>query len=230
MKLRKGTRLAAALLMVLAMLTAVMCSALSAAAADAVTSTVKVNQTVNGELEDDNVVYNVIPAEKDNPMPSDLTGAQFAIVGTGSANFTFSFTKPGVYEYTVKSDLDSSTFGFMVKNGANGGLSVTPYTCVDDKLNILPNGVELNFVIEGAVPATSATTVPAITPATSPATVRPSTVPAYSTAANKHAGFVNTEDPYQLILWAGLLILALAGIIIIFVIAGKKRRKGEDDQ
>lgn len=108
-------------------------------------------------------VYGLIPDREENPMPVDKDGKvkdKFSLTGNSSETATFTFTEPGVYQYTAgklkdagkttftKEDFEAGTkdyplthiFGFKVEKNANGSLAVIPYTCEDNQATFFKDG------------------------------------------------------------------------------------------
>ncbi len=107
--------------------------------------------------------YAIIPDKEGNPLPHDEKGAEktlFVITGNTYEKAWFTFTEPGIYQYTggklkdpkkaeiSANDFEEGTkdfplthvFGFKVDRNADGSLTVIPYTCEDNQAVFFKDG------------------------------------------------------------------------------------------
>lgn len=185
----------------------------SAAYVENTTTLVTVSQTVTGSGVEDSCYYQLVPVDSGNPMPEGTSQEQEAytihLTGTSKTDIVITFTKPGVYEYTLakvdkNGTVDTSEtvyrFGMMVKNGPNNTLIVTPYTCYNNELEIRDDGVVITYHYEGTVPVSKP----------------------------EQSGQVDTNDPSNWALWIGTMTLSLLGLFLIVLLKRKNRDEKEE--
>ena len=144
---------------------------MSLAATTPVRQTVRITQTIKGTPEKTSYVYALVQTRGDAVLPDeDVLPAQ--LTENDTLTIHFSFTAPGVYEYTIGrltdeektsgitlEDLETGNeveppfhpFGFKVTTSEDGSLKVTPYTCYDDNVILFADGsgLTLKNVIDG---------------------------------------------------------------------------------
>ena len=216
--------------------------------------------------------YGLIPDKEENPMPVDADGKvkdKFSLKGNSTETATFTFTEPGIYQYTAgklkdaskttftAEDFEAGTkdyplthiFGFKVEKNADGTLTVIPYTCEDNQAVFFTDGRGMtlwNYIQANAPevptkkdePTTQPTTAKPVTnknnqPVTnSGGTVRTTVVyrtgtPTGSQPTTRRAGYTNTGDESQLLLWVAVLGVATLGLILLVLV---KRKNDDDDE
>lgn len=119
-----------------------------AAAAETITETVKVEQTVSGSPSVTKYTYVLTPAESTNPMPEGTVDGVYTIkdvVGATTDETAPRFSilidksKAGFYEYTLEKTgttpagetvtPEKYVFGYIVRVGKDGNMEVVPYIC-----------------------------------------------------------------------------------------------------
>jgi LPXTG-motif cell wall-anchored protein len=144
---------------------------------------------------------------------------------------TFTFTKPGVYTYEVKADLDTDsqkadaerytfdpriyTLNFYIANAREGGMKLEMLTAEKDN-DVKPNQVELDPAYAGPVAPPPQPEPPAPQPTPAPT---PTPAPAPTPAPTPKTG-----DTSNLPLYGAALLLSGAGIIVLLT-----KKKGRED-
>lgn len=175
--------------------------------------------------------YALVPKEG-SPMPEGTDALLVDLKGLQRKDVSLTFTTPGNYEYKVgrvatKSPVTFTKsqeiyeFGFMVRRGDDGTLTVTPYTCINDELKLLENGVSCEYGIAG-IPETTTTTTTVRNRVSYPTNTRVTTK-----VTPKKGAKVNTGDPAQTVLWVTLGTLSGLGLLLIFFL---RRRDREDEE
>lgn len=235
-----------AMLLALAMTVAIGIS-MFASAADTVTETVVVQQSVraNTTPKRSSYTYVLTPKRAENPMPDGTVNGKYTlpvITGTTTDQTAPSFTieidksRPGVYEYILEKvettpsgdtfSPQSHIFGYKVEvDEETGELVVIPYICqsgnpvfTDPDKDGYPTKVILLNTIVGTANSTKSTT----TTTTTTTTKRGS---GYTTRTTSRASGVNTGDESQLMMWVVILGVAVAGLLLVILI----RKRHEDD-
>lgn len=201
-------------------------------AIDEETTTVTVRQTIiKGNPDPQKYEYALVPDEAENPMPKGTENEKyiFALDGEDQIKTDLTFTRPGVYEYKIGrvgegDEFDSSAavhnFGVLVKNDGNGGLTATVYTCHDNQLQVLEDGVVAVYELQAEEPLEEPTTN---APVTNHGTNGTGSTGG-GTTIKAHSP--NTNDPYQLSLYAICAGAALIGFFLMFFL----RRKNDEEE
>lgn len=244
-----------ALALSLCIVLSVMVAASAAASGDVFTQTIKVTQELKDDPSRVSYTYEFTPVKEENPMPEGTKDGVYTLVIKGATTdenaptFTIKFdaTKPGDYQYrldrvekTPEGDTvtpESHLFGYWVKE-ENGKMTITPYTCYDNKMEIWnkvdadgnPLGITLVNGLKGTpTQSSSSTTSSTSSKSTTNTTGRSTTRSAGTTRTytNTIKNIVNTGDPHHIVIWVTLVALSAIGLIIV---AFARRKKDNDEE
>ena len=245
-----------AMLVALAMTVALGVS-MFASAADTVTETVVVQQTIEkGTVPTQkDYTYWLTPENADYPLPNELqdvepTNGKYkigSIAGnsTDKTALTMTFeiekSEPGSYVYYLEKTpetpsgdtftLEKWKFGFRVATDEKTGeLVVFPEVCVggDSKLSDYDaNGYPTKLTMTNVITGKTTTTTTTTTTTAKASTRTVTTYKGGTTATTARARYVNTGDESQLMLWVAVLGVAALGLIILIIV---RRRKEDDDE
>jgi len=215
MTMKSMSKLLSILLTALVLVSAVTTVMASASYVEATKCLVIVTQEIEGKVETETYQYLLVPDDPTNPMPTGGTsdGYQFEITGNDKVSISITYAKPGVYDYKLYQLKDGQpnpaatvyAFGMIVKNGPDGTLKLTPYTCENDNLILHENGVECTYKIKGAVVPSSTTATP----------------------TTKKGSGVHTNDDKQPVLWTTLLCVGFIGAFAVLLL---KRKEDEEEK
>lgn len=233
-------------------------TSLFAFAADTVTETVVVQQTITPDTtpKRNSYTYVLTPKRAENPMPAGAENGQYTLpVIKGSTtdatapSFTFEIdvSKPGVYEYilgkvetTPEGDTfspESHIFGYKVEvDEKTGELVAIPYICQSgDPIFTDPdeNGYPTKIILANVVTGTKNTTK--TTASTTTTTKKGYTTRTYSTRTVTRATYVTTARGGRVNtgdesqLLLWVAVLGVASLGLIILILAR-RRKDDDDE
>ena len=243
-----------ALTLSLCIVLSVLVAAFAADSGDVFTQTIKVTQELKDDPSRESYTYELTPVKAENPMPEGTKDGVYTLVIKGATTdkdaptFTIDFdaTKAGDYQYrldrvekTPEGDTvtpESHLFGYWVKE-ENGTMTITPYTCYDNKMEIWnkvdadgnPIGITLKNALQGT-PTTSSTTSSTTSKSTTRSTTTRSTtrtVGTTQTVTNTIRKIVNTGDPHHIVIWVALIAVSALGLILI---AFARRKKDDEEE